>query len=209
MAAFTAATHAGQGCAITTRLLVPRARYDEAVDAAADTMGALAAGDPNDAGTICGPLISARQRDRVEDYLRLAVSEGGSFAAGGGRSPRFERGFFIDPTLVVGLDNSARVAREEIFGPVLVAIPHDGDDDAVRIANDSPYGLSGAVHSGDVERAWAVAAKVRTGTMSINGGVWYGGDVPFGGYKQSGIGREMGVAGFEEYLETKSIAEGI
>jgi aldehyde dehydrogenase (NAD+) len=209
MAAFTAATHAGQGCAITTRLLVPRARYDEAVDAAASTMAALAAGDPNDSGTICGPLISARQRDRVEEYLRLAVAEGGSFAAGGGRSPRFERGFFIDPTLVVGLDNSARVAREEIFGPVLVAIAHDGDDDAVRIANDSPYGLSGAVHSGDVERAWAVAAKVRTGTMSINGGVWYGGDVPFGGYKQSGIGREMGVAGFEEYLETKSIAEGI
>ena len=108
---------------------------------------------------------------------------------------------------MVGLDNSARVAREEIFGPVLVAIPHDGDDDAVRIANDSPYGLSGAVHSADPERAWAVARRVRTGTMSVNGGVWYSGDVPFGGYKQSGIGREMGRAGFEEYLETKSVAE--
>ena len=206
LAAFTACTHAGQGCAITTRLLVPRARYDEAVEATAATMGALPAGDPNDPGTICGPVISARQRDRIEEYLRLAVAEGGSFAVGGGRPADKDRGFFIEPTLVTGLDNSARVAREEIFGPVLTIIPHDGDDDAVRIANDSPYGLSGAVHSADPERAWAVARRVRTGTMSINGGVWYGGDVPFGGYKASGIGREMGVAGFEEYLETKSVA---
>lgn len=207
LAAFTACTHAGQGCAITTRLVVPRARYDEAVDATAAMMGMLGAGDPDDAGTVCGPLISARQRERVEDYLRLAVDEGGTFATGGGRPADRERGFFVEPTLVAGLDNSARVAREEIFGPVLVAIPHDGDDDAVRIANDSPYGLSGAVHSADSERAWAVARKVRTGTMSINGGVWYAGDMPFGGYKASGIGREMGIAGFEEYLETKAIAE--
>ncbi|MCB0975943.1 MAG: aldehyde dehydrogenase [Acidimicrobiales bacterium] len=207
LAAFTACTHAGQGCAITTRLLVPRARYDEAVDATAATMEALGAGDPNDAGTVCGPLISARQRERVESYLRLAIEEGGRFAAGGGRPPERDRGFFVQPTLIAGLDNSARVAREEIFGPVLTVIAHDGDDDAVRIANDSPYGLSGAVHSADPDRAWAVARAVRTGTMSINGGVWYGGDVPFGGYKASGIGREMGVAGFEEYLETKAIAE--
>src|SRR5690606_3696970 len=103
----------------------------------------------------------------------------------------------------------ARVAREEIFGPVLVVIPHDGDEDALRIANDSPYGLSGTVFSGDSARAWAFAERVRTGTMGINGGIWFGADVPFGGYKQSGIGREMGVAGFEEYLETKSVAEGI
>jgi aldehyde dehydrogenase (NAD+) len=209
MAAFTACTHAGQGCAITTRLLLPRARFDEGVEAAAASMAALGAKDPQDPGTICGPVISARQRDRIEGYLRLAVEEGGTFATGGGRSAAHERGFFIDPTLVVGLDNSARVAREEIFGPVLVAIPHDGDEDAVRIANDSPYGLSGAVHSGDPERAWAVARAVRTGTMSVNGGVWYSGDVPFGGYKASGIGREMGVQGFEEYLETKAIAEAV
>jgi aldehyde dehydrogenase (NAD+) len=209
MAAFTACTHAGQGCAITTRLLLPRARFDEGVEAAAAAMSALGAKDPQDPGTICGPVISARQRDRIEGYLRLAVEEGGSFATGGSRSAAHERGFFIDPTLVVGLDNSARVAREEIFGPVLVAIPHDGDEDAIRIANDSPYGLSGAVHSGDSERAWAVARAVRTGTMSVNGGVWYSGDVPFGGYKASGIGREMGVQGFEEYLETKAIAEAI
>lgn len=209
LAAFTACTHAGQGCAITTRLLVPRARHDEVVEAAAATMAALGAGDPNDPGTICGPVISARQRDRIEGYLRSAVDEGGTFATGGGRPADRERGFFVEPTLITGLDNSATVAREEIFGPVLTVIAHDGDDDAVRIANDSPYGLSGAVHSADPERAWAVARAVRTGTMSVNGGVWYGGDVPFGGYKASGIGREMGVAGFEEYLETKSVAEAI
>ena len=206
LAAFTACTHAGQGCAITTRLLVPRARHDEIVEVAAATMAALGAGDPNDPGTICGPLISARQRDRVEDYLRLAIEEGGTFATGGGRPADRDHGFFIEPTLITGLDNSARVAREEIFGPVLTVIAHDGDDDAVRIANDSPYGLSGAVHSADIDRAWTVARRVRTGTMSVNGGVWYGGDVPFGGYKASGIGREMGVAGFEEYLETKAVA---
>jgi aldehyde dehydrogenase (NAD+) len=209
MAAFAVSTHAGQGCAITTRLVVPRSRYDEAVEATAATMVALAAGDPTDAGTVCGPLISERQRDRVEGYLRIAQDEGGKFACGGGRSAAFDRGWFIDPTLVVGLDNSARVAREEIFGPVLVVVAHDGDDDAVRIANDSDYGLSGTVFSGDSERAWAFARRIRTGTMSINGGVWYGGDVPFGGYKHSGIGREMGVAGFEEYLETKSVSEAI
>jgi aldehyde dehydrogenase (NAD+) len=208
-AAFTACTHAGQGCAITTRLLVPRARYHEAVEVAAATMSAIGAGDPTDPGTICGPVISARQRDRIEGYLRLAVADGGAFACGGGRPADRDRGFFIEPTLIAGLGNDARVAQEEIFGPVLVAIPHDGDDDAVRLANDSPYGLSGAVHSGDPERAWAVARRVRTGTVSVNGGIWYSADMPFGGYKQSGIGREMGVAGFEEYLETKAIAEGI
>ncbi|MGB3412789.1 MAG: aldehyde dehydrogenase [Microthrixaceae bacterium] len=209
MAAFMVSTHAGQGCAITTRLVVPRSRMDEVVDTTAATMGVLTAGDPTDPGTVCGPLISARQRERVEGYLTMATEEGGKFACGGGRSTKFEQGYFIDPTLIVGLDNNSRVAREEIFGPVLVVIPHDGDEDAISIANDSPYGLSGAVYSGDEERAWNVTRRVRTGTMAVNGGVWYGGDVPFGGYKASGIGREMGVAGFEEYLEIKSVAEGI
>jgi aldehyde dehydrogenase (NAD+) len=209
LAAFTACTHAGQGCAITTRLLVPRARFDEVVEAAAATMAAIGVGDPTDPGTVCGPVVSARQRQRIEGYLALATEEGGRFACGGGRPADRDRGFYVEPTLVVGLGNDARVAREEIFGPVLVAIPHDGDDDAVRIANDSPYGLSGSVSSADPERAWAVARRVRAGTMSVNGGVWYGGDVPFGGTKQSGIGREMGVAGFEEYLEVKAVAEGV
>ncbi|WP_089324793.1 aldehyde dehydrogenase [Actinomadura meyerae] len=208
-AAFSGVAHAGQGCAITTRILVPRERYAEAAEITAGTLAKLGAGDPADDRTICGPVISARQRERVEGYLELAVKEGGSFACGGGRPADRDKGFWIEPTLITGLSNEARAAREEIFGPVLVLLPHDGDDDAVRIANDSPYGLSGAVHGGDVERARSVARRLRTGTVSVNGGVWYGADVPFGGYKQSGIGREMGVAGFEEYLETKAIAEGL
>ncbi len=116
-------------------------------------------------------------------------------------------GFWIQPTVIAGLDNTSRLAQEEIFGPVLVVIPHDGDDDAVRIANESDYGLSGSVDSGSLERAKSVAARIRTGTIAVNGGVWFNGDAPFGGYKQSGIGREMGVAGLEEYLETKVVAE--
>ncbi|EHI12014.1 aldehyde dehydrogenase [Mycolicibacterium thermoresistibile] len=209
MAAFTAAMHAGQGCAITTRLVVPRARYDEAVEAAAATMGSLKPGDPTDKRTVCGPVISARQRDRVQGYLDLAVAEGGRFACGGGRPADRDVGFFIEPTVIAGLTNDARVAREEIFGPVLTVIAHDGDDDAVRIANDSPYGLSGTVFSGDDERAQAVAARLRVGTVNVNGGIWYSADAPFGGYKQSGIGREMGVAGFEEYTELKVIATAV
>ncbi|GAY18125.1 aldehyde dehydrogenase [Mycobacterium sp. shizuoka-1] len=209
MSAFTASMHAGQGCAITTRLVVPRARYDEAVEAAAATMAGLKPGDPTNPGTICGPVISERQRDRVQSYLDLAITEGGRFACGGGRPADRDKGFFISPTVIAGLDNSARVAREEIFGPVLTVIAHDGDDDAIRIANDSPYGLSGSVFSGDPQRAQAVADRLRVGTVNVNGGVWYSADAPFGGYKQSGVGREMGLAGFEEYLELKVIATAV
>jgi len=206
-AAFTVCTHAGQGCAITTRLLVPRALFDEAVDSTSRVMAKLPAADPLDPGTICGPLISARQRDRVESYLRLAADEGGSVVLGGGRPEGLDAGFFVEPTLIVGVPNAARVAQEEIFGPVLVVIPHDGDDDAVALANDSQYGLSGSVWSADRDRAIGVANRIRTGTIGINGGLWFSPDVPFGGYRQSGVGRESGVAGFEEYLETKSLAE--
>ncbi|MBC9733266.1 aldehyde dehydrogenase [Nocardioides marmotae] len=202
--AFTACIHAGQGCAITTRLVVPRERYDEAVQVAAATMESIGVKDPADPGAICGPVISQAQRDRVESYLRLAEAEGGTFATGGHVLDR--PGYWVAPTVVAGLDSSARVAQEEIFGPVLVVLAHDGDDDAVRIANDSAYGLSGSVDSGSLERAKAVADRIRTGTLAVNGGVWFSPDVPFGGYKQSGLGREMGVAGFEEYLETKSLA---
>ncbi|HET9875527.1 MAG TPA: aldehyde dehydrogenase [Mycobacterium sp.] len=208
-AAMSVVTHAGQGCAFTTRLLVPRDRYDEAIAAAAAAMADIRVGDPGDPATICGPLISARQRDRVEGYLTLAIDEGGSFACGGGRPTHLTTGFYIEPTVIAGLTNDARVAREEIFGPVLVVLPHDGDADAVRIANDSPYGLSGAVAGADPERVDWVVSRLRTGTINVNGGVWYSADAPFGGYKQSGIGREMGLAGFEEYLEIKLIAEGV
>jgi aldehyde dehydrogenase (NAD+) len=207
LTAFSACIHAGQGCALTTRLIVPRDRYDEAVTVSAQTMRNVKIGDPRDADTICGPVISATQRDRVESYLASAVADGGYFACGGGRLAGRQAGFWIEPTVVAGLDNGARAAREEIFGPVLVVLAHDGDDDAVAVANDSSYGLSGAVFGTDTARARAVAARIRTGTVGINGGVWFSPDVPFGGYKQSGVGREMGVAGFEEYLEIKSIAE--
>ena len=206
MSAFTASMHAGQGCALTTRLVVPRAKYDEAVEAAAATMAGIKAGDPTNKRTVCGPVISARQRDRVQSYLDLAIEEGGRFACGGGSPADQPKGFFIEPTVIAGLDNNARVAREEIFGPVLTVIAHDGDDDAVRIANDSPYGLSGTVFSADPERAAGVAARMRVGTVNVNGGVWYAPDAPFGGYKQSGTGREMGLAGFDEYTEIKLIA---
>ena len=206
-AAFTVCTHAGQGCAITTRLIVPRSQFDEAVESTAKVMAMLPAADPTDPGTMCGPLISARQRDRVEGYLRLAADEGGTFVLGGGRPEGLDAGYFVEPTLIVGLPNTSRVAQEEIFGPVLVVIPHDGDDDAVALANDSAYGLSGSVWGGDRERAVGVANRIRTGTVGVNGGLWFSPDMPFGGYRQSGVGRESGVAGFEEYLETKSLAE--
>jgi len=211
LTAFSTCIHAGQGCALTTRLIVPRARLDEAIAACAHTMRDVRVGDPADPATVCGPVISPAQRGRIESYLASALADGGRLACGGGRpsglATRLTGGYWIEPTVITGLDNSARAAREEIFGPVLVVLAHDGDADAVRIANDSPYGLSGAVFSADLPRARAVARRIRTGTVGINGGVWYAPDVPFGGYKQSGIGREMGVAGLEEYLEIKSIAE--
>ncbi|MGB6124353.1 MAG: aldehyde dehydrogenase [Gordonia sp. (in: high G+C Gram-positive bacteria)] len=206
MAAFNVVTHAGQGCAITTRLVVPRAQLDEAISATKNAMAGLGANDPTKPGTICGPLISERQRQRVEGYLELAREEGGVIETGGGRPADQPRGFFVEPTLISGVENSARVAQEEIFGPVLVVIPHDGDQNAIDIANDSPYGLSGAVWGTDPERINAVVDGVRTGTMGVNGGIWYSADVPFGGYKASGIGREMGQQGFAEYLETKAVA---
>ena len=206
-AALAVCTHSGQGCALTTRLLVPRHLYEQAIAATAAVMTGLPVGDPTDPATFCGPLISARQRHRVQGYLDLAIEEGGRFACGGARPARLPVGFFIEPTLITGLTNSARVAREEIFGPVLVVLPHDGDADAVRIANDSPYGLSATVFGADPARLDWVASRLRTGTINVNGGVWYCGDAPFGGYKQSGVGREMGLAGFEEYLQIKLVAE--
>ena len=204
-AGFSGVVHAGQGCAITTRILIPRSRFDEGVETLAATLGALGAGDPTDPGTVCGPVISARQRDRIEGFLTRAKDAGATFVTGGKRADR-DKGFFIEPTLVVGLDNTAEIARQEVFGPVLTAIPYDDVDHAVAIANDSDYGLSGAVYGADLERSKAVAARLRTGTVGVNGGIWYGPDVPFGGFKHSGIGREMGVAGFEEYTEIQSIA---
>jgi aldehyde dehydrogenase (NAD+) len=200
--------HAGQGCALTTRLVLPRSRYDEGVEAAKEAMEATAYGDPTDpVSGLMGPLISERQRQRVLGYIEKGIAEGARLVTGGGIPAHLPKaGFYVEPTLLADVDPSSTVAQEEIFGPVLVAIPHDGDDDAVAIANDSIYGLSGAVWAGSHERGEAVARRIRTGTIGVNGGMWFGHDVPFGGYKQSGMGREMGPEGFEEYTEIKVIA---
>jgi acyl-CoA reductase-like NAD-dependent aldehyde dehydrogenase len=206
MCSMASASHAGQGCAITSRLAVPRARFDDAVALVQGYLGGLVVGDPSDPATYVGPLINARQRDKVQAMVDRAVADGASIAIGGGRTAH-ERGFFFQPTLVVGADENSEIAQDEVFGPVLAIFPHDGDDDAVRFANNSKYGLSGGVMAADRERALAVARRVRTGTMSVNGGLWHHPMAPFGGYKQSGIGRENGVAGLEEFLQTKVIAE--
>jgi aldehyde dehydrogenase (NAD+) len=205
-AAFQITSHAGQGCAVTSRFVVPNARYDEAVSAVADAIASIPYGDPTDPAMLMGPLISETQRRKVLGYIDGAVGGGAGVALGGGVPARLPDGFFVEPTVLTGVDANATVAQEEVFGPVLVVLGHDGDDDAVAVANNSAYGLSGAVVGGSEDRARAVASRIRTGTISVNGGVWYSPDVPFGGYKRSGIGREMGVAGFEEYLETKALA---
>ncbi len=146
-----------------------------------------------------------RQRDRVLGYIEQGKSEGARLVVGGGRPAQFDKGYFVEPTLFVDVDPDSTIAQEEIFGPVLSVLKFDGDADAVRIANNSAYGLSGAVTSASLDRAMAVARQIRTGTISVNGGMWFGPDSPFGGYRQSGNGREHGVEGFGEYLETKTI----
>jgi aldehyde dehydrogenase (NAD+) len=198
--------HGGQGCAMQTRMLLPRSRYDEGVELITTAMGTVPYGDPTDDGVLMGPLVSARQRDRVLGYIQKGQEEGAKLVAGGGKPAHLPKGWFVEPTLFVDVDNSMAIAREEIFGPVLCVIPYEDDDDAVRIANESNYGLSGGVFSASEDRATAIARRIRTGSISVNGGMWYGADSPYGGYKDSGIGRQCGTEGFEQYLETKAIA---
>jgi aldehyde dehydrogenase (NAD+) len=198
--------HGGQGCAMQTRMLLPRSRYDEGVELISAAMAGFPYGDPNSDAVMMGPLVSARQRDRVLGYIERGKEEGATLVTGGGRPADQPKGWFVEPTLFVDVDNSMTIAREEIFGPVLAVIPYEDDDDAVRIANESHYGLSGGIFSGSEERANAIARRIRTGSMSVNGGMWYGADSPYGGYKASGIGRQCGIEGLEEYLETKAIA---
>jgi aldehyde dehydrogenase (NAD+) len=198
-------THSGQGCAITTRMLLPRSRYAEGVELVKAAFESFPYGDPMDFNNLGGPLVNARQRDRVLGYIAKGKAEGARCLVGGGAATQFAKGYFVQPTLFVDVDPNSTIAQEEIFGPVLSVIPFEDDDDAVRIANNSRYGLSGAVNSGSLERAIAVARRIRTGTVSVNGGQWFAPDSPFGGYKESGLGREHGVEGFEEYLETKTV----
>src|SRR3954447_14309451 len=201
--AFSMVSHAGQGCALTSRLLVPRTHHDEIVELVKTNFSHVRYGDPNDPKTYMGPLISERQRDKVDGMVKRAVEAGAALVTGGEKG---DPGYFYTPTLLTHVDPDSEIAQEEVFGPVLAVIAYDDDDDAVRIANDSIYGLSGAVF-GSEERALAIARRIRTGTFSINGGNYFSPDSPFGGFKQSGIGREMGSAGLEEFLESKTLAQ--
>jgi betaine-aldehyde dehydrogenase len=193
----------GQACAAQTRILAPRSRYDEVADALATMVGGLSVGDPADYSTEIGPLVARRQQERVEGYIRLGQEEGAKVLAGGLDRPH-DRGWYVAPTVFGDVTNDMRIAQEEIFGPVLALIAYEDEDDAVRIANDSSYGLGGSVWSTDVEHATQVARRIRTGSCGVN---MYTLDpnTPFGGYKSSGVGRELGPEGLTAYLEYKSI----
>ncbi len=193
----------GQTCYLTTRILAPRRRHDEVVAAVAGLAAALTVGDPLDPATHIGPLVSSRQRDRVESYIALGKHDGATLVAGGGR-PDQDKGWFVQPTVFGGVRNDSRIAREEIFGPVLAVIPYDDVDDAVAIANDSEYGLGGTVWTSDVDKGLDVARRVETGSIGVN---FYELDAgaPFGGVKSSGLGRELGPEGLASYQELKSI----
>jgi betaine-aldehyde dehydrogenase len=202
---FASLMNNGQACVAQTRILASRKQYDAVVDALADTVKGMTVGDPDDPTTEIGPLVAERQQERVDKYIALGQEEGARVVIGGyGRPAGFDKGWYVQPTVFADVDNSMRIAQEEIFGPVLAVIPFDDVDDAVRIANDSDFGLAGSVWTGDAERGMDVARRVRTGTFGIN---QYTMDfiAPFGGFKASGIGREFGAEGLKHYIELKSI----
>jgi acyl-CoA reductase-like NAD-dependent aldehyde dehydrogenase len=196
--------NSGQTCSAWTRMIVPRRRHDEAVEMAKAQLAKLTLGDPFDKNTRLGPLASAGQRDTVLDYIEKGKKEGAAVAAGGGRPSQFARGFYVEPTIFANVDNTMTIAQEEIFGPVLSIIPYDTEDQAVAIANDSQYGLAGGVWAGTQERALEVAKQLKTGQVDINGGR-FNALAPFGGYKKSGIGREIGPLAIDEFFQLKSI----
>ncbi len=208
-AAIGVCVHAGQACAATTRMLVHRSLFDDAVANITAAYAAVPVGDPVQPETIVGPVISAAQKDRVLTAVERARRDGASITVGGGEvgnlPEHLSGGHYVAPTVIVGVDNSSAIAQEEVFGPVLLVMPFDDDDEAVRIANDSAYGLAGAVMSRSMERGMNIARRVRTGSFGVNGGMFYGADAPFGGYKNSGVGRQCGIEGFQQYLETKTI----
>jgi aldehyde dehydrogenase (NAD+) len=201
---FAGIGHSGQVCAAITRILVPRERQDELVGELTSVFEAVKVGDPMETDTVLGPVVAERQRDRIEGYIQSGLDQGATLSTGGVRPEGLDVGWYVAPTLFSDVTNDMTIAREEIFGPVICVIPFDDLDEAVEIANDSPYGLSGAVYAADVELAEQLARRIRTGQVSINS---WGISVhhPFGGYKQSGLGREGGVEGMLEFLEVKLI----
>jgi len=197
--------NSGQTCSALTRMLVPRARLAEAEKSVVTAASGMKVGDPFAEGSNLGPLASAAQRDRVQSYIAKGIDEGAKLIFGGPGAPEgLTTGYYVNPTVFSEVKNSMAIAQEEIFGPVLVMIPYDSVDDAVNIANDSVYGLAGAVFSADKDKAIGIAKRMRTGQVEVNGGA-FNPNAPFGGYKQSGIGRELGEYGFEEFLQIKSL----
>ena len=204
MMVFSGVMNAGQGCVNQTRILAPRSRYDEIVEAVKNFVQALPVGLPSDPAVQIGPLISEKQRQRVESYIAKGKEEGARLVCGGGRPEGLDDGYFVEPTVFADVDNKMTIAQEEIFGPVLSIIPYDTEEDAIKIANDSVYGLAGSVWTTDVPKGIEISQKIRTGTYGIN---WYAFDPgsPFGGYKNSGIGRECGPEGVEHFCQLKSV----
>lgn len=197
--------HAGQGCAIDTRMLVPKEKYDHCAATLAAVLGSIPFGDPaEDPNLMMGPIVNRKQRDRIVNMIKQAEKDGATIACGGDIGPQ-AKGFYVKPTLLTNVKPGMMIEQEEVFGPVLSLIAYEDEEDAIRIANDTRYGLAGSIHSATNERALRVAKRIRTGNLGINGGTFYAPDAPFGGYKESGVGLEMGLEGFEEYLASKTI----
>jgi acyl-CoA reductase-like NAD-dependent aldehyde dehydrogenase len=205
MAALMACVMSGQSCILPSRILLPRSRYDEGIEIMKNMMENFPVGDPWDPNNMQGPQISQGQREKVLGLIKSGIDSGARLVTGGGIPQKLPKGYYVQPTLLADVDPDSQVAQEEIFGPVLSVVPYDTDDEAVAIANNSIYGLSGEVSGGDVDRALAVAKRMRTGNVTINGKSHFGIGSPFGGTKQSGLGYRNGEEGYKEYLEAKTI----